>query len=137
MSSVAEKLARKTSRPVSGGTKQVRLKLVYVDFWSAVKLAFLVSVALGIVLIVGSALIWMVLAQTGIFDRLSGLFGEISGDTSFSLTATFGLPQVLGFSVVIALLNVIVGTALGAISAVLYNLSVRISGGLLVGFTNQ
>jgi hypothetical protein len=136
MSSVAEKLARKTSRPVSAGTKQVRLKLVYIDFWSAVKLSFLVSVALGIVLIVGSALIWMVLAQTGIFDKLSGLMGDISGQP-FSITATFGLPQVLGFSVVIALLNVIVGTALGAISAVLYNLSVRISGGLLVGFTNQ
>jgi Transmembrane domain of unknown function (DUF3566) len=136
MSSVAEKLARKTSRPVSAGTKQVRLKLVYVDFWSAVKLAFLVSVALGVVLVVGSALIWMVLAQTGIFDKLSGLFADISGQP-FDITATFGLPQVLGFSVVIALLNVIVGTALGAISAVLYNLSVRISGGLLVGFTNQ
>ena len=48
MSSVAEKLARKTSRPVNGGSKQVRLKLVYIDFWSAVKLAFLWSVALGI-----------------------------------------------------------------------------------------
>ncbi len=141
MSSVAEKLARKTTRPVSGGsaggTKQVRLKLVYVDFWSAVKLAFLVWIALGVVLIVGTFLIWMVLAQTGIFDRLSGLFGEVSGDASFSLTETFGLPQVLGFALVIAILNTIVGTALGAIAAVLYNLSVRISGGLLVGFTNQ
>jgi hypothetical protein len=135
MTSVAEKLARKTSKPVNG--KQVRLKLVYIDFWSAVKLSFLVAVALGIVLIVGTALIWMVLAQTGIFDRLSGLFGEISGDTSFSLTATFGLPQVLGFTLVLALLNVIVVTALGAITTVLYNLSVRITGGLLVGFTNQ
>ena len=142
MSSVAEKLARKTTRPVSGGgsgaaTKQVRLKLVYIDFWSAVKLSFLVWVALGVVLIVGTFLIWMVLAQTGIFDRLSALFGEVSGDTSFSITAAFGLPQVLGFALVIAILNIIVGTALGAIAAVLYNLSVRISGGLLVGFTNQ
>jgi hypothetical protein len=143
MSSVAEKLARKTTRPVSGGSssssavKQVRLKLVYIDFWSAVKLSFLVWVALGVVLIVGTFLIWMVLAQTGIFDRLSALFGEVSGDESFSITSSFGLPQVLGFALVIAILNIIVGTALGAISAVLYNLSVRISGGLLVGFTNQ
>ncbi|MDQ1526895.1 MAG: hypothetical protein QOG18_1508, partial [Microbacteriaceae bacterium] len=37
MSSVAEKLQRKSQR--AGATKQVRLKLVYVDFWSAVKLA--------------------------------------------------------------------------------------------------
>ena len=135
MSSVAEKLARKSSKPVTN--KQVRLKLVYVDFWSAVKLSFLIALALGIVLVVGTALIWMVLAQTGIFDTLSGLYGEVSGDPKFSITDTFGLGQVLGFALVVAVLNVIVGTALGAITTVLYNLSVKITGGVLVGFANQ
>lgn len=135
MTSVAEKLAKKSSKPVS--TKQVRLKLVYVDFWSAVKLSFLVALAFGIVQIVGTFLIWMVLAQSGIFDNVSQLFGDITGQASFSLTDTFGLAQVLGFTLVIAILNVIVGTALGALATVLYNLSVKISGGLLVGFTNQ
>ena len=43
----------------------------------------------------------------------------------------------MGFAVVAALLNLVVTTALGAILAVLYNLSVRITGGLLVGFTNN
>ena len=42
MSSVAEKLARKSKRQTPA--KQVRLKLVYIDFWSAVKLSFLVAV---------------------------------------------------------------------------------------------
>ena len=41
------------------------------------------------------------------------------------------------FALVVALLNIVVGTALGAIAALLYNLSVRITGGLLVGFTNN
>jgi hypothetical protein len=135
MTSVADKLARKSTRPAA--TKQVRLKLVYVDFWSAVKLSFLVAVALGIVLVVGAFLVWMVLNQTGIFTRLSDVIGEVSGDDSFSLLDTFGLAQVLGFALVVAVLNTIVGTALGAITTVLYNLSVRITGGLLVGFANQ
>lgn len=135
MTSVADKLARKSTRPAS--TKQVRLKLVYVDFWSAVKLSFLVAVALGIVLVVGAFLVWMVLNQTGIFTKLSDVIGEVSGDSSFSLLDTFGLAQVLGFALVVAVLNTIVGTALGAITTVLYNLSVRITGGLLVGFANQ
>ena len=47
MSSVADRLQKKAPRPSS--TKQVRLKLVYVDFWSVLKLSFLISVALGIV----------------------------------------------------------------------------------------
>jgi uncharacterized membrane protein len=44
---------------------------------------------------------------------------------------------VLAFSGIVALLNTIVGTVLGAIAAVLYNLSVRFTGGLLVGFQNS
>ena len=39
MSTVADKLAKKSTRKTSG--KQVRLRLVYVDFWSAVKLSLI------------------------------------------------------------------------------------------------
>ena len=135
MSSVAETLAKKSSRAAS--TKQVRLKLVYVDFWSALKLSFLISVVLGIVLVVVVFLVWSVIASTGIFDSVSQLFQDVAGEGSdFKLDSIIGLPQVMGFSIIVALLNVVVLTALGAIAALLYNLSVRITGGLLVGFTN-
>jgi hypothetical protein len=135
MSSVAEKLQRKSQR--AGATKQVRLKLVYVDFWSAVKLAFLIAVSLGIILVVATALIWLVLDTTGIFNTLDSTLGQILNDSSFSVTSTFSLGTVLTFSFIVALLNVVIGTALGAIAALLYNFSVRITGGLLVGFTNN
>jgi len=135
MSSVAEKLQRKSQRPVA--TKQVRLKLVYVDFWSTVKLSFLVAVSLGIVLVVATILIYLVLQSTSIFSTLDKTLAEILGDDSFSITDSFSLIQVSLFSVVVAILNIIVGTALGAITSVLYNFSVRITGGLLVGFTNN
>jgi len=135
MSSVAEKLQRKSQRPVA--TKQVRLKLVYVDFWSTVKLSFLVAVSLGIVLVVATILIYLVLQSTNIFSTLDATLSEILGDDNFSITDTFNLAQVSLFAVVVAILNIIVGTALGAITSVLYNFSVRITGGLLVGFTNN
>lgn len=135
MSSVAERLQRKTKRP--SGTKQVRLKLVYIDFWSVVKLAFLISVAIGIITVVATFLIWAILNQTGIFDDLDSLLRDILGDSSFSIQDSFSIAQIMLFSIVVAILNVVVGTVLGAIVAVLYNLSVRITGGLLVGFTNN
>ena len=136
MSSVAEKLARKSSR--SASSKQVRLKLVYIDFWSALKLSFLISIVLGIVLVVVAFLVWSVIASTGIFAQVNQLFQDVAGDGSdFQLEQIVGLPQVMGFSVIVALLNVVVITALGAIVAMLYNLSVRITGGILVGFTNS
>ena len=135
MSSVAEKLQRKSQRAAQ--TKQVRLKLVYVDFWSAVKLSFLIAVVLGIILVVASLLIWIVLNTTGIFGSVNSLLQEILNQKDFNVTSTFSLATVGLFSFVIAILNVVVGTALGAITALLYNFSVRLTGGLLVGFTNN
>ncbi|AWB88150.1 DUF3566 domain-containing protein [Homoserinimonas hongtaonis] len=135
MSSIAEKLQRKSQK--APNSKQVRLRLVYIDFWSAIKLSFLLAASLGVVLIVVSALVWTVLASTGIFTDLDSLLGDVTGDESFSLMASFSIVQVLGSAIVVALLNTIVGTALGAIAAMLYNLTVRVTGGLLVGFTNN
>ena len=129
MSSVAEKLQRKSQKAMS--VKQVRLKLVYVDFWSAVKLSFLVAVSAA------TLMIWVVLNSTGVLDQVGGLIAEILGDETFTLTETLSLTNVLMFSLIVGALNVVVGTALGAIGALLYNLSVRMTGGLLVGFTNN
>lgn len=134
MSSVAEKLARKSNRKPPA--KQVRLRLVYVDFWSAVKLSFLVAVCLAVISIVATFLIWTVLNSTDIFNQLNSLVQDIAG-TGGDLSAILSLGNVMGFAVVAALLNLVVTTALGAILAVLYNLSVKITGGILVGFTNN
>lgn len=134
MSSVAEKLAKKSSRKPS--TKQVRLKLVYVDFWSAVKLSFLIAIALAVITIVATFLVYTVLNSTDIFDKVNSLFRDVAGSAA-DLTAILSLSNVMSFTVVVALLNTVVITALGAISALLYNLSVKITGGVLVGFTNN
>ena len=135
MSSVAEKLQRKAKRPV--GTRQVRLRLVYVDFWSMVKLSFLIALAGSFVIVVATALVWVILNQTGVFDQIDSLLKDVTGQNSYSIMDQFSLGQVLGFSIVVGILNVVVGTVLGAIVSVLYNLSVRITGGVLVGFTNN
>lgn len=135
MSSVAEKLQKKAKRPV--GTRQVRLRLVYVDFWSMVKLSFLIALAGSIVIIVATALVWVILNQTGVFGEIDSLLKDVTGQNNYSIMDQFSLGQVLGFSIVVGILNVVVGTVLGAIVSVLYNLSVRITGGLLVGFTNN
>ncbi|MBC7724181.1 MAG: DUF3566 domain-containing protein [Burkholderiaceae bacterium] len=135
MSSVAEKLQRKAPRKTS--TKQVRLKLVYVDFWSVLKLAALLSICLGIVQVVFSVLVWVVLNSSQVFAKIDDLLRDVLNDPSFTITNEFSLATVATFALVVALLNVVIGTALGAIVAVLYNLAARITGGLLVGFQNN
>lgn len=135
MSTVAEKLQRKSQRSVP--TKQVRLKLVYIDFWSAVKLSFLIAVCGAIVLLVAAFFIWVVITSLDVLGTVDGLFTEVLGEDSPSLLEILSLGQVMLFATILALINVVAGTAIGAISALIYNLSVKVTGGLLVGFTNN
>lgn len=133
--SVAEKLQRKEMRQTS--SRQVRLKLVYIDVWSLVKLSFLIWLCLGIVLVVASVLIWVVLYSTHVFDSLDQTMRDVLNQPEFSIETSFGIGQVALFAFIIAVLNTLVGTALGAVGGFIYNLSVRFTGGLLVGFQNQ
>lgn len=133
MSTVADKLAKKSTHKTAG--KQVRLRLVYIDFWSAVKLSFLGAVAMAVVTLVSYFLVYMVLQATGLITKADEFVGGITEGT-ISLSTLLGLPQVMAFAAVVAILNLIVFTVLGAIVAGIYNLAVKVTGGLLVGFTS-
>ncbi len=134
MSTVADKLARKSTNRSTA--KQVRLRLVYVDFWSAVKLSFLAAVAMAVVTLVSYFLVYLIVLTTGLIGQADEFFQSFS-DGSVSLTQFIGLPQVMAFAAVVAILNLIVITVLGAVIAGLYNLAVKVTGGLLVGYTSN
>lgn len=134
MSTVADKLAKKSTSKTSA--KQVRLRLVYVDFWSAVKLSFLGAVALAIVTMVSFFLIYLVLQATGILTQADEFIGTIT-DNSVRISEVAGLPQVMAFAAVVSILNLIVFTVLGAVVAGIYNVAVKVTGGLLVGFMSN
>jgi hypothetical protein len=134
MSTVADRLAKKSASKTS--VKQVRLRLVYIDFWSAVKLSFLAAVALAIVTMVSFLLIYFVVQTIGLIDDVDDLFVSFS-DGAASIREYVGLPQVMAFAAIVSILNLIVVTVLGAVLAGIYNLAVKVTGGLLVGFTSN
>src|SRR5689334_14199562 len=105
MSTVADKLAKKSTKRTSA--KQVRLRLVYVDFWSAVKLSFLAAISVAVVTIVSFFLIFMVVKTTGLIDKADEFFVSFSENGS-SITDFVDLPQVMAFGAVVAILNLIV-----------------------------
>lgn len=118
--------------------KQVRLKLRHIDIMSAVKVGFLVSLALAIGTIVGSLLLWLVLNSTGLFGSLGSLFGSILGETgSVDLASEFSIARVLSASVTLSLVNIVFTTALAAVWAAIFNLIARLIGGVAVTFTNN
>ena len=77
------------------------------------------------------------LNSTNIFVDVDELLADILNDPEFSIAEDFSFARVLTFAGIIAAVNIVVFTALGSISAVLYNLAARITGGLHVGFTNS
>lgn len=122
--------------------KQRRARLIVskVDTWSVLKMSFLLSVALGIVTVVASIVLWMVLDITGIFDKINGLLGEIGGSESggsLDLKKIASLGQVASFATIIAVVNVVLLTALSMLTAVLYNISATLVGGIGVTLTDD
>jgi hypothetical protein len=131
------KLFKRSSAPREP-VKQVRLKLRSIEVMSAVKVGFLVSIALAISTIVGSILLWAVLASSGVFSSVGGLLSSIFGEGSgFSLESEFSFANVVGTAATISLLNIVFATALSAIWAVLFNIIARLVGGVSVTFTNN
>ena len=131
---VADKLAKKTRKKAPA--KQVRLKLVYIDFWSSVKFSFWVSLCAVVVGVVATLLIYTVLLSTGVLAKLNELMMDIVGD-QINLLELLNYGTVFTFAVVVGVLNMIVGTAFGAVGALIYNLLVRVLGGFQLGFTSN
>jgi hypothetical protein len=134
--SIAEKLQSKSPRR-SGSSKQVRLRLVHVDFWSAMKVSAILGLVLGVVQLVVVFVMWTLLQVVGLFGKIDEVLRDILAQPDFAITSFLSLPQVMMFTLLVAVLNFVVITVLGAVIAVLYNLSVRVTGGLQVGFANQ
>ena len=139
---LAQKLKNKLPKsepkaPKGPEAKQVRLKLVYVDFMSALKMSFLLGLAQFIVVVVGTLLLYLVFVQTGIFETANSVAGEVLGSNSFDINSIASIGKTVGAAAAVGLVNLIVITVLGAICAVLYNAAAKITGGLSVGFTNQ
>jgi hypothetical protein len=116
--------------------KQVRLNLVYIDLWSAVKVSAMVAVAISVAVFLTVILSWLLLSTVGVIGALEGVIGDILGDGGGGVLALLEFGQVLLLAVVGALINVVSLTVLGSVGAVLYNAIARFTGGLTVGFTN-
>jgi hypothetical protein len=114
--------------------KRVTLRLVFVDAWSSVKLAFLVALALAAVTVVITFFGWNLLASTGLLGSARSLLTDIAGAQGSSLLDGMTFESVMAFTGVVALLELIIVSALGAVFAALFNLAVRVVGGAKVGF---
>ncbi|MFD7885001.1 DUF3566 domain-containing protein [Streptomyces bauhiniae] len=114
-------------------TRKARLRVAKADPWSVMKVSFLLSIALGVCTIVASAVLWMVLDAMGVFSTVGGTISEATGATEatgFDLQSYLSLPHVLMFATIIAVIDVVLATALATLGAFIYNLSAGFVGGV-------
>ena len=126
--------ARKT-RP-SHRTRKARLRLARIDPWSVMKTTFLFSIAFGVMMVVATFALWSVLAGSGALESLNTLINTLISSeqegTTFKIEDYLGVQRILGFSVVVAAIDVVIITAVATLFAFLYNLSAVVMGGLEV-----
>lgn len=125
------------ARAAGPAPKQVKLKLVHVDFWSAIRVGFLCTVAIGVAILVAFFLTWLVASQAGIFGSLNSLINGSSGSSSLDVGQTLSLPRVMSFALALAFIQMVAGTLLSGVTALIFNVIGRITGGVSVGFTSN
>jgi len=116
-------------------SRRARLRLVHLDPWSVMKTSFLLSVAFGIVTVVAVAVVWSVLDAAGVWDSINSTVSDVVGGESaatFDVQDYVGTSRVLGFTMVVAVIDVVLITAIATLSAFLYNLSAALLGGVEV-----
>jgi hypothetical protein len=122
---------------VNPDAKRVQLRLVNIEVWSAARAGFFVTVAIGVATIVGFFAMWLVVGQLGLFASLNTLLAGAFGEGGIDVEQQLSLPRVLSFAFGVSIFNVIVGTALAALYAMIFNVIGKITGGIAVSFTNN
>ena len=115
--------------------RRARLRLTRVDPWSVMKTAFLLSVAFGIVTVVSVLIVWSVLGAAGVWDSINATAQDILGDEAagtFDITAYIGTSRVMGFTMLVAVVDVVLLTAIATLGAFLYNMAAALLGGIEV-----
>lgn len=113
--------------------RRARLRLTRIDPWSVMKTSFLLSIAFAVVTVVSVAMVWQVLGAAGVWDSINSTIQEGIGGTDtadFQVQDYLGTSRVLGFTMLVAAIDVVLITATATLSAFLYNMAAALLGGI-------
>ncbi len=126
---------RESARPSTPNRppRRARLRLTRIDPWSVMKTAFLLAIAFGVVTIVSVFIIWSVLAAAGVWDSVNQAVQDVVGNqesSGWDVEKYVGMSRVMGFTMLVAVVDVILITAIATLGAFLYNMAAALLGGV-------
>ncbi|QRV02191.1 DUF3566 domain-containing protein [Arcanobacterium phocisimile] len=119
------------------GIRRVKMTISRVDPWSALKLSFLVSVAIGIMIVIATAVLWFVLDSMHVWSQIDGLLKTLNSEALLELGQFMEFGRVISFSVVVGVVETVLMTAFGALMALIYNVVAMLVGGFHVTVTDE
>jgi hypothetical protein len=127
------------ARPPQRRVRRARLRLTHIDPWSVMKTSFLLSIAVGIVMVVAVGIVWSVLGAAGVWDSIDSAVADVAGDTGseFQIEDYLGTSRIMGITMLLAVVDVFLITVVATLGAFLYNLAAALLGGLEVVFAEE
>jgi ABC-type sugar transport system permease subunit len=102
------------------------------------KMSFLLSIALGIMMVVAAIVFWKVLDGMHVFTEVDAMVKEILGEkTTVNILQYVELSRVVSLATILAIVDVVLLTAIGTIGAFLYNVVAALVGGIHLTLTDD
>ena len=121
-----------------GAPRRVRLAVSRIDPWSVMKLSFLLSVAIGIMIVVAAAIVWFTLNELNVFTQINDLILQITGtENPIPVLDYVEFDRVISAATLVAVVDVFLLTALSTIGAFLYNIVAALVGGIHLTLTDE
>ena len=119
--------------PVRPRARRMSLSLTRVDAWSVAKVTFMLSIAVAIIQVVASAIVWVLLDVVGVFSQITQIVSSTGLDAGgFDLKNVLSLTTVVSGVTIFSIVEVVIFTLLATIAALIYNVVSSLVGGVHV-----
>ena len=109
------------------------LSLTRVDAWSVAKVTFMLSIAVAIIQVVASAIVWVLLDVVGVYSQITHIVSSTGLDAGgFDLKNVLSLTTVVSGVTIFSIVEVVIFTLLATIAALIYNVVSSLVGGVHV-----
>lgn len=122
---------------IEDAPRQVKLAIARIDPWTVMKVAFLLSVAMGVMAVVAVTVLWFMLDAMRVFASIADFMTLAGAGRYVAILDYVKLPKMVAYTTIASVANVALMTAWATVSAFLYNIVATLVGGVRVHLMDE